>query len=42
MNNEIYTSTICEPSGDTPGWMIAAIFAIPILLVLADAIGGCR
>ena len=38
---DIYTNTPCG-GGDMPGWMVAALCAIPVLLVSLDILGGCR
>ncbi len=38
--NDLYTNFICQPSGDdTPGWLVAAICAIPVVLVVIDMLG---
>jgi hypothetical protein len=38
--NELYTNTICEIGGDPPGWLIAAMLALPVVLIIADILGA--
>ena len=37
---DIYTHTVCESGGDTPGWMFYAICALPYVLLFVGIIGG--
>ena len=39
--NSPFTYTPPEIESDLPGWMVAAILAIPVLLVVLDILGGC-
>jgi len=35
--NDICTNFVCKPTGDSPsGWGLAAILAIPVVLVVLD------